>query len=89
MEDTTPIEIRVDASTADQLQRMSAVAGKSTSEIVARALQIYLRDCSEWPADSFVPARVVLDRDSAQRVRKLVESPPEPTDALRRLLGRG
>jgi uncharacterized protein (DUF1778 family) len=33
-----------------------------------------------------IPTRIVLDDDSFDRVAQLIESPPPPTDALRKLM---
>jgi len=35
--------------------------------------------------EAIVPKRIVLTRESAERVRDLVERPPEPTAEMRRL----
>jgi hypothetical protein len=39
----------------------------------------------EVTADAIVPARIVLPRASALRVRERAEQPPKPTKAMRRL----
>lgn len=85
MGDTTQISAHIAVSTKELLERLVRATGMTRTHLVEQALLHHMRALRELPIDAVVPARVVLSRESAERVRDLVERPPEPTDDLRRL----
>jgi antitoxin component of RelBE/YafQ-DinJ toxin-antitoxin module len=85
MGDTTQISAHIALSTKEQLERLVRATGITRTHLIEQALLHHMRALTELPFDVIVPSRVVLSRESAERVRDLTERPPEPTDAMRRL----
>ena len=67
------------------LDRHSRSSGTTRAHLIEEALRHHLQALAELPLDAIVPKRIVLTRESAERVRDLIERPPEPTDEMRRL----
>ena len=55
------------------------------NRLIEDALLHHLQALEELPPDAIVPARVVLERESGERVRKLLAHPPAATEALKRM----
>lgn len=85
MASTTQISAHISIETKERLERLVRSLGVTRTHLVEQALLHHLRALSELPPDAIVPARMVLDRASAERVRDLTERPPEPTEEMRRL----
>lgn len=85
MADTTQISAHISPDTKERMERLVRSLGITRTHLVEQALLHHLRALTELPLDLIVPSRVVLSRESAERVRDLTERPPEPTDAMRRL----
>jgi hypothetical protein len=69
----------------EQMERYVRATGVTRAHLLEQALSHHLQALEALPADVIVPARLVLDEESARRVRDLTTHPPEPTDAMRRL----
>ena len=68
-----------------RLERYVRAHGISRGHLIEQALAHHLRALEELPADAIVPASVVLTPENANRVRDLIERPPEPTPEMKRL----
>jgi predicted DNA-binding protein len=68
-----------------RLERYVRAHGVTRGHLIEQALEHHLRALEDLPADAIVPATIVLSRESAERVRDLIERPPEPTEAMKRL----
>ena len=82
-------EVQVSAflsqTTKERLDRFARAHGVSKGWLVEQALLHHLQALEELPTDLCVPARMVLDRKSAERVRRMLERPPRATAAMRKL----
>lgn len=85
MANQTQISAQISMVTKERLERFVRSTGITRTHLIEQALLHHLSALEELPADTIVPARLVLDRESAERVRSLTERPPEPTDALKQL----
>ena len=85
MKSSTQISAHISLETKERLERMVRAYGITRTHLIEQALLHHLRALSEIPADAIVPARLVLTRESAERVRDLTERPPEATDEMKRL----
>lgn len=85
MASTVQISAHVSMSTKERMERYVRAAGVTRGRVIEQALLYHLRALEELPEEAVVPARVVLDRESAERVRDWTSHPPEPTEAMRRL----
>jgi uncharacterized protein (DUF1778 family) len=68
-----------------RLERYARAHGVTRGHLIAQALEHHLLALEELPDDAIVPASIILSRESAERVRDLLERPPEPTEAMKRL----
>jgi len=82
---TIQISAHIPEDLKARLDRHARATGSTRAHLVAEALQHHLQALTELPPDAIVPKRIVLTRQSAERVRDLIERPPEPTEAMRRL----
>lgn len=82
---TTQISAHVSEETKARLDRYVRQMGVTRARVIEEALMHHLEALEELPTDMVVPARVVLTRESATRVRDLVTRPPEPTEDMKRL----
>lgn len=48
-----------------------------------------MNDESQRLAEASIPTRIVVESKSFERLLKLIESPPEPTESLRQLMHGG
>ncbi len=82
---TTQISAHIPDDLKASLDRQARASGTTRAHLVEEALRHHLQALAELPPDAIVPKRVVLTRESAERVRDLIERPPPPTDAMKRL----
>lgn len=82
-------QVQISAFVSDEtkarLDRYARAHGVSKGWLIEQALAHHLQALEELPEDVRISARMVLDAASAERVRELLEHPPEPTEAMRRL----
>jgi len=71
--------------TKERLERFVRATGITRTHLIEQALLHHLAALEELPTDLIVPARLVLDRESAEHVRDLTERPRAPTDAMKQL----
>ena len=89
MASVTQISAPISQSTRRLLEGYAQRSGKKKGRIIEDALRTYLEGLNDLPADVVVPRRIVLTRKSGTQLLRLLESPPAPTPALRRLMADG
>jgi hypothetical protein len=82
----TQISAFISASTKARLERYTEAHGYKKGAVIEAALLHHLRALDELPADVIVPARVVVEPDTFERLEANIARPPEPAGALRDLL---
>lgn len=82
---TTQISAHIPEDLKIMLDRYSRASGTTRARLIEEALRHHLQALVDLPPDAIVPKRVVLTRESAELVRDLLERPPEPTAAMKRL----
>ena len=85
MAKTTQISAHISLTAQQRLDQFARATGITRSRLLEDALMHHLRALEELPPEAIVPARVVLTRASAERVRTLISHPPPPTQAMKRL----
>lgn len=75
----------VSESIKARLDRYARQHGVSKAFLIEQALTQHLQALEELPVDAIVPAYMVLDRASAEKVRTMVDRPPSPTRAMKKL----
>lgn len=84
------ISVQVSETTRRQLDDLSAGSGVAKSKFVEAALWHHFQALRELlPAEMVIPARIVLDRRSGERVAKRLARRPSPKKGLIELMSRG
>lgn len=68
-----------------RLERFVRRTGQTRARVIEDALLSHLQALEELPTEVIVPARLVLSRACAERVREMLNHPPEPTEEIKRL----
>jgi hypothetical protein len=82
---TVQISAVVSQGTKARLERLTQASGLKKAWIIENALNHYLLALDELPADVIIPPRVVVDRQTGERILERIEKPAEPTEAMREL----
>lgn len=85
MSNQTQISSHISMVTKERLERFVRATGITRTHLIEQALLHHLSALEELPLDIIVPTRLVLERESAERVRERTERPPAPTVALKQL----
>lgn len=85
MADQVQISAHVSVETKARIERFVREHGVKRSYLIERALQHYLSALEEVPADVVIPTSLVVSKSSGKLIADLLESPPEPTDAMKAL----
>jgi hypothetical protein len=79
------ISAHIPATVKERLERYVRAHGITRAALIEQALLHHLQALEELPSEVIVPARVVLSKKSARKVRELTSRPPAPTEAMQRL----
>lgn len=85
MSSKTQVSAHIDASTKRELDEYAEAHGLKQGYLVEEALRHHLRALRELPADVIIPTRVVVTRESGERILERLKRPGKPTKALREL----
>lgn len=86
MSDPSQISATVSAATRDKLDRFTERHGLKKNFVVEQALLYFMEARRELPDEALIPARLVLDDKTFDRLVTLLETPAPPTVALRELM---
>lgn len=86
---TTQISAHIPAELKARLDQYVRANGVTRQHLVEQALEHHLSALEELPPEAIIPARIVLSAESAERVAHLLETPPAPTGAMKRLFSDG
>ena len=81
------VSATISTATKDALDRFTEQRGLKKNYVVEQALLFFMEARRELPEEAFIPARLLLDSEGFEVVASLLDDPPEPTPALRELLG--
>ena len=76
----------VSRETRDELDRFVRATGMKKAFVIEQALRNHLHALREIPPEFAIPARVVLTRESFERVVREVRRPSRPTPDLVKLM---
>lgn len=88
MAKASQISAPISESTRRRLERYSRATGVKKGHMVEQALLHHLQALEELPQDVIVHPRLVVTRESFEKVTEKLEG-AEPTDALRELMRDG
>ena len=86
MSRSVQISAEVSPETKELLDAFSRATGIKKARLVEDAVHQYISAMESLPPEAIVHSRVVISRDSAERVARRLESVPSPTPALRELM---
>lgn len=75
----------VSPETKRRLGRLSRATGVKQGRLIEDALHHHMQALDALPTDVIVPARIVVDRETGERLLERIARPGEATDALRDL----
>lgn len=79
----------ISESTRVRLERLVRARGVTKAHVIEQALLHHLQALDELPEDAIFPVRIVLDLAEAERLSGLIDAPPPPTEAMKRLFDAG
>ena len=82
----TQISAFISDTTKELVERYAEAHGVKKGHLVEEALLHHLQALRELPADLIIPPRLIVSRDTFDRVAELVERPREPVQAMRDLM---
>jgi len=86
MKKAAQISAVVSLTTKELLERYSQDTGVKKGHLVEEALLHHLQALQELPTDIIVPARIVVSRESGERLIQRLALPARPSRKLRELM---
>jgi hypothetical protein len=86
MSSQSQISATISGATREKLDRFTESHGLKKNFVVEQALLYFMEARRELPDEALVPARIVVEDETFDRIAGLVASPPAPTEALRELM---
>ena len=86
MSNESKISATISAATKEQLDRFAESHGLKKNFVVEQALLFYMKARRELPDEAFVPARIVLEDESFDRIVARLEEPTAHVEALQKLM---
>ncbi len=86
MSNQSQISATISAATKDKLDRFTESQGLKKNFVVEQALLFFMEARRELPDEALVPVRIVLADDGFDRVVRMLDKPPAPTEELRELM---
>jgi len=80
------ISATISAATKEKLERFTDSHGLRKNYMVEEALLLFMQARSELPNEALIPARLVLENATFDRIVEAIESPAVPSLALRALV---
>lgn len=81
----TQISANIPISVKERMDRYVRATGTTKGHLIEQALHHHLVALSEIPESFMIPVHATLSAKSAERVKEIIERPPEPTEAMKRL----
>ena len=80
------ISAHVSEGTKSKLDRLSQARGMRKAFLLEQALLYHFRALEELPEEAFLPPRLVLSKNSFNKLVEYVDNPPYPTEAMQELM---
>lgn len=79
---TKQVSAYISSDTQANMEKYASAYGIKKAYLIEQAIEHYLQALYELPEEFIVPSKLVLTKDSFQKVIKSIENPPEPTQEL-------
>ena len=89
MHNQSQVSASISPATKEKLDRFTESRGLKKNFVVEQALLFFMDARRELPDEAFVPARILLEDKSFDRIVGMLEDPPAPGRALRKLMRAG
>jgi hypothetical protein len=86
MSSQSRLSATISDATIDRLDEFTESHGLKKNFVVEQALLYFMEARRELPDEALVPARLVVEDKAFDRIAEVVETPPAPTKALRKLM---
>ena len=86
MNKETQISAMVSRDTKDRLERLVRATGVKKGHVLEQALRHHLLALAELPASVIIPPRIVVSRETGERIVERIKSPRKPSRELRDLM---
>lgn len=83
------ISATISEETGKLVDAYAEAHGVKKGHLIETALRHHLQALRELPADVIIPPRIVVTEASMRKIADLLERPPEPTPAMKRLMRGG
>ena len=80
------ISATISETTRAKLDAFTESHGLRKNYVVEQALLLFMDARRELPDEAFIPGRIVLEDKAFEQLVKLIENPPAPSAALRKLM---
>lgn len=81
----TQISANISRETKDRMEAFVRERGLKKGHLIEAALQHYLNAMDALPPDVVIPPMLWVSRETGERLLELIDSPPEPTPAMKAL----
>lgn len=89
MSKQTQISATISSVAKDELDKFTESHGLKKNYVIEQALLLFMSARRELPDEAIVPARIVLEDEEFDRIAAMIERPPAPGEALRKLMRGG
>ncbi len=84
-ENTTQISANISLSTKQRMEKYAKAYGLKKAFLIETALLHHLNVLNEIPLDIVIPPRIIITKESGERMIESIQQPPEPTEAIKAL----
>ena len=82
------ISAYISDETQKKMENYSTAYGIKKAYLIENAIEHYLQALHEIPEEFIIPSKIVLSKESFEKVIDMMENPSEPTEALKELMRR-
>ena len=82
---TTQISANISPSTKERMEKYAKAYGLKKAFLIETALLHHLNVLDEIPLDIVIPPRILITKESGEKVLESIQNPPEPTEAMKAL----
>jgi len=85
LDSTAQISANISLSTKERMEKYTKIYGWKKGSLIETALLHHMNVLDEIPLDLIIPPRIILTRESGEKLLKSIKNPPEPTEAMKAL----
>ncbi len=82
---TTQISANISMSTKERMEKYAKAYGLKKDFLIETALLHHLNVLDEIPLEIVIPPRILITKESGEKVLESIQNPPGPTEAMKAL----